>query len=81
VVRCFFAVEVKSLAEEGLDGVIYGNKNLGGQIWSYLYAMKAAGLDNPIGAIMTFNTIAIVNLHDCTKDKQYIAHLKKPKMS
>jgi Family of unknown function (DUF5898) len=77
--KVFFAVEVKSPSAEGQDDVIYGNKNLGGQIWSYLYAMKAAGLDNPIGAIMTFNTIAIVNLQDCTNDEQHIAHLRKTK--
>mmetsp|Transcript_35862 Transcript_35862/g.74590 ORF Transcript_35862/g.74590 Transcript_35862/m.74590 type:complete len:739 (-) Transcript_35862:1458-3674(-) len=67
--RIFFAIEVKS--PETPKQKVFTSKHVGGQIWSYLYAMKAAGDEQPMGAIMTFDKIALVTLDDYSDDEQH----------
>ena len=75
--RIMFVVEVKSPEHEDDDrkkNAVYGSQKVAGQIWSYLYAMRASGVKAPMGAIMTYNRIAIVTLDDLSEDE---VHLKK----
>jgi hypothetical protein len=60
--RMIFVIEVKS---PGKENEVFSSENTGGQIWSYLHAMKQLGNDLPMGAIMTYNKIALVTLEDC----------------
>jgi hypothetical protein len=60
--RMIFVIEVKS---PGKGDEVFSSENAGGQIWSYLHAMKQLGNDLPMGAIMTYNKIALVTLEDC----------------
>ena len=72
-----FVVEVKSPEHEDDDqkkNAVFGSRNVAGQIWSYLCAMRASGVKVPMGAIMTYNRIAIVTLKDLSTHK---GHLEK----
>ena len=65
--RVMFVVEVKSPAHKETEGdidIVFDSEHVGGQIWSYLYAMKASGVEVPMGAIMTYEKIALVTLDD-----------------
>jgi hypothetical protein len=66
--RIFFVIEVKS---PGKGDEVFGSENAGGQIWSYLHAMKQLGNDLPMGAIMTYSKIALVTLEDCGADEAH----------
>ena len=68
--RVMFVVEVKSPAHKETEGdidIVFDSEHVGGQIWSYLYAMKASGVEVPMGAIMTYEKIALVALHDLSE--------------
>ena len=67
--RIMFAIEVKS--PEVKRDEVFGSKQVGGQIWSYLYAMKAAGDEHPMGAIMTYKKIVLVTLDDLSNDETH----------
>ena len=62
--KMVFVIEIKAPDREGTDDNVCENELVGGQIWLYLMTMKAAGIDNPLGAICTFNKIRIVSLKD-----------------
>jgi hypothetical protein len=76
--RVFFAAEVKAPEVQGKNNV-FGNEMVAGQIWSYLYAMKASGNPCPIGAIMTYNKISIVTLGDYSKDGKHKSRIRATK--
>eukprot|EP00529_Nitzschia_sp_RCC80_P014703 CAMPEP_0113465574 /NCGR_PEP_ID=MMETSP0014_2-20120614/13812_1 /TAXON_ID=2857 /ORGANISM="Nitzschia sp." /LENGTH=733 /DNA_ID=CAMNT_0000357741 /DNA_START=242 /DNA_END=2443 /DNA_ORIENTATION=- /assembly_acc=CAM_ASM_000159 len=62
--KMVFVIEIKSPNREGTQDNVCENGWVGGQIWLYLMLMKASGIDNPIGAICTFNEFRIVSLKD-----------------
>jgi hypothetical protein len=71
--RKFFVIEVKS---PGKDDEKFSSESAGGQIWSYLHAMKQLGNGLPMGAIMTYSKIALVTLEDCGADEGHKALLQ-----
>ena len=60
--KMVFVIEIKAPNREQTDDDVFNDGKVGGQIWLYLMMMKAAGIDNPLGAICTFNKIRIVSL-------------------
>ena len=60
--RIVFVIEVKAPNRPGTEDDVFTNEKVGGQIWLYLMSMKQAGVENPLGAICTFNGIRIVSL-------------------
>ncbi|CAB9513874.1 expressed unknown protein [Seminavis robusta] len=67
--RIIFVIEVKN--PEINQGDVFQNQNVAGQIASYLVAMKALGDETPMGAIMTYDKIALVTLADYSGDKSF----------
>mmetsp|Transcript_10392 Transcript_10392/g.24940 ORF Transcript_10392/g.24940 Transcript_10392/m.24940 type:complete len:742 (-) Transcript_10392:123-2348(-) len=63
--RIIFVIEVKN--PELKDGDVFKNENVAGQIVSYLMALHSLGDSTPMGAIMTYNKIALVTLGDYTQ--------------
>lgn len=74
--RMFFAIEVKS---PGKEDEVFASRNPGGQLWSYLYAMKQLGIERPMGAIMTYDKMVLVTLEDCGEETQHQVVLNSTK--
>mmetsp|Transcript_414 Transcript_414/g.1055 ORF Transcript_414/g.1055 Transcript_414/m.1055 type:complete len:762 (+) Transcript_414:156-2441(+) len=75
--KIFFVIEVKS--PELKDGEVFENQNVAGQISSYLLALRAMGDPCPMGAIMTFNKIALVTLGDYSGDISFSKAMTRSK--
>ena len=73
--KIIFAVEVKSPdARYGNhNDQVFTSENTSGQIWSYLLAMRSTGIQQPLGAVMTYNKIALASLESFANDA---AHAK-----
>ena len=73
--KIIFAVEVKSPdARYGNhNDQVFTSENTSGQIWSYLLAMRSTGIQQPLGAVMTYNKIALASLESFDNDA---AHAK-----
>jgi hypothetical protein len=70
-----FVVEVKSPEANGNE--VFTSNAVAGQVWSYLYAMRASGVEVPMGAIMTFKKMVLVTLDDYSSDEDHLAKVKK----
>ena len=68
--RMFFAIMVKS---PGKEDEVFKSENPSGQLWSYLYAMKQLGIEQPMGAIMTYDKMVQVTLDDCGTDERHMS--------
>lgn len=63
--RKVFAIEVqKSTVRPNTKDIVFGDENIGHQVWMYLMAIKHMGVARPLRAIMTFNAIQRVSLDD-----------------
>jgi hypothetical protein len=56
---------------------VHGSNKVAGQIWSYLYAMKASGVKHPMGAIMTYNRLSVISLDDLSASKEHKVKVEK----
>ena len=61
-----FPIEIKCPGKE-----VFTSEHVGGQIWSYLLLMKHLGVRRPMGAIMTYNEIALVTLDDFSEESDH----------
>eukprot|EP00529_Nitzschia_sp_RCC80_P013790 CAMPEP_0113444916 /NCGR_PEP_ID=MMETSP0014_2-20120614/2916_1 /TAXON_ID=2857 /ORGANISM="Nitzschia sp." /LENGTH=758 /DNA_ID=CAMNT_0000335949 /DNA_START=55 /DNA_END=2331 /DNA_ORIENTATION=+ /assembly_acc=CAM_ASM_000159 len=75
--KIFFVIEVKSPELE--EGAVFQNQNVAGQISSYLLAVRAMGDPCPMGAIMTFNKIALVTLGDYSENESFAKAMSQSK--
>ena len=75
--RIIFLIEVKN--PELHDGDVFENENVAGQITSYLVALHALGDGTPMGAIMTYDKIALVTLGDYSDDTTFKGAVEKAK--
>ena len=67
--RIIFVVEVK--CPEINSGEVFESEKVAGQIGSYLMALRSLGDATPMGAIMTYNKIALVTIGDYSNNESF----------
>ena len=79
--KILFAVEVKS--PDARDGnhndKVFTSENTAGQIWSFLLAMRSTGIQQPLGAVMTYNKMVLASLESFDNDSAHKEILEKVK--
>ena len=81
--KIVMAILVKSpdVPDGSRNDKVFTSESTSGQIWSYLLAMRSAGIQQPLAAVMTYNKMVLASLDSFENDTAHTEILENVKQT